>query len=342
MGQLSLSDIDGTASVVVANATDLLRAESVEMLFATRNGMFGKPQSFVRAVNDVSFILKPGETLGLVGESGCGKSTLARIAVGLLTPSSGVVRYLDVDINSMSRSQIKEFRRNVQIVFQDPFASLDPRRTVFEIITEPLRIHRVEHRSQLRSRATELLEWVGLGEDALDRRPKHFSGGQRQRIGIARALALSPSVIILDEPVSALDVSIQAQFLNLLQDLKDTHGHSYLLISHDLAVVGLVADTVAVMYLGKIVESGPVEEVFAHPVHPYTTALLSAVPNRQGDGGTGDRIVLEGEIPNPANPPSGCSFRTRCWKATDKCAAEQPPLVELAPNHFGACHYPEL
>ncbi|MDA2979808.1 MAG: ATP-binding cassette domain-containing protein [Actinomycetota bacterium] len=334
-------DADGTQVVGVAADTDLLRADAVEMHFSTSKGMFGRAQSVVRAVDDVSFVLKPGETLGLVGESGCGKSTLARIAVGLLTPSSGVVRYRDTDINSMSRSQIKEFRRNVQIVFQDPFASLDPRRTVFEIVTEPLRIHRVEHGNQLRSRATELLEMVGLGDDALDRRPKHFSGGQRQRIGIARALALTPSVIILDEPVSALDVSIQAQFLNLLQDLKDTLGHSYLLISHDLAVVGLVADTVAVMYLGKIVESGPVEQVFTRPVHPYTAALLSAVPNRQADGGTADRIVLEGEMPNPASPPSGCSFRTRCWKATPKCAAEQPPLVELASNQFGACHYPE-
>lgn len=318
----------------------LLSADDVAMFFTTQKGLFGGTQSAVRAVNHVSFDLKPGETLGLVGESGCGKSTLARIAVGLLRPSVGTVRFRGADVNAMSRPQLKQFRRNVQIVFQDPFASLDPRRSVFDIVTEPLRIHKVGDRRSLRSRAAGLLETVGLDKGALDRRPKHFSGGQRQRISIARSLALEPSVIVLDEPVSALDVSIQAQFLNLLQDLKDRLGHSYLLISHDLAVVGLVADRVAVMYLGKIVELGPTEEVFARPSHPYTKALVSAVPKRPGAAGP-QRILLEGEVPSPSNPPSGCAFRTRCWKATDKCAIEEPILLEHRLGQLGACHYPE-
>jgi oligopeptide/dipeptide ABC transporter ATP-binding protein len=318
----------------------LLSAHDVAMSFTTQKGLFGKASATVRAVNQVNFDLRPGQTLGLVGESGCGKSTLARIAVGLLRPTSGTVRFKGADVREMTRPQLKQFRRNVQIVFQDPFASLDPRRSVLEIVTEPLRIHKVGDRHSLRSRATELLETVGLAEDALDRRPRHFSGGQRQRISIARALALEPSVIVLDEPVSALDVSIQAQFLNLLQDLKDRLGHSYLLISHDLAVVGLVADRVAVMYLGKIVELGQTEEVFARPSHPYTAALLSAVPKRPGAKGS-RRILLSGEVPSPSNPPSGCSFRTRCWKATDKCAAEVPMLQAHRAGQLSACHYPE-
>lgn len=322
--------------------TVLLSADAVEMSYPARNISFGRRSSSVVAVDGVSFDLNSGEALGLVGESGCGKSTLARVSAGLLKPTGGMVRVDGSDINSMSRKDRKQFHRQVQIVFQDPFASLDPRRTILEIITEPLRIHRIGDRKSQRKRAIELLQEVGLHEEVLDRLPREFSGGQRQRISIARSLALEPTVLILDEPVSALDVSVQAQFLNLLQDLKERLDVSYLLISHDLAVVSLVADRVAVMYLGRIVEIGRTEDIFTKPTHPYTAALISASPDRSAGIGDSNRIVLEGDPPDPANPPSGCSFRTRCWKATEKCASERPALVQRRDGQASACHYPEL
>jgi oligopeptide/dipeptide ABC transporter ATP-binding protein len=314
----------------------------------TRGILFKRQVGAVRAVDGVSFDLARGETLGVVGESGCGKSTLARLLIALERPTAGQVLFEGQDIFKLGGKALREMRRNIQIVLQDPYTSLNPRMTVGDIVGEPFEIHRsVAPKGSRRQKVQELLDVVGLNPEHINRYPHQFSGGQRQRIGIARGLALRPKIIICDEPVSALDVSVQAQVINLLEKLQDEFGLSYLFIAHDLSVVRHIADRVAVMYLGKVVEIGDEDQIYSHPTHPYTQALLSAVPVPDPTmRGKGDQIILVGDVPSPANPPSGCRFRTRCWKAQDLCAQEPPALVErgAAPGDFdhpSACHFAE-
>ncbi|GAA3509957.1 dipeptide ABC transporter ATP-binding protein [Streptosporangium album] len=307
-----------------------------------RRWPFGPPAQ-VHAVDGVSFALGERETLGLVGESGCGKSTLGRMLVALDRPSSGTIRYRGEDIHRLSRAGLKHLRRKIQIVLQDPYTSLDPRMTVGDIVAEPLSVHGEGTRAERRRRTQELFELIGLNPDQVNRYPHEFSGGQRQRIGIARALALGPEVIVCDEPVSALDVSIQAQVLNLLAELQERLNLSYVFIAHDLTVVRQISHRVAVMYLGKVIEIGPENAVYAEPRHPYTQALLSAAPHADPDLAREQEVILlEGDPPSPAAPPSGCRFRTRCWKAEEVCAVHEPALVGAtgdAAHHQTACHF---
>ncbi|MEV6691566.1 dipeptide ABC transporter ATP-binding protein [Micromonospora sp. NPDC051196] len=311
----------------------------------TQGIVFKKQIGAVRAVDGVNLQLRRGETLGVVGESGCGKSTLARLLVGLETPTSGDLFVQGRNMSKVGAEERRRGRRNIQLVMQDPYTSLNPRMTVGDIIGEPFEVHPdVVPKGQRRGKVQELLELVGLNPDHINRYPHQFSGGQRQRIGIARALALNPEIILCDEPVSALDVSIQAQVINLLEKLQNELGLSYIFIAHDLSVVRHIADRVAVMYLGKIIENGTEDEIYESPTHPYTQALLSAVPVPDPKlRGQRDQIVLTGDVPSPANPPSGCRFRTRCWKAQDVCA-EQEPLLEIRDKsgHPSACHFAEV
>jgi oligopeptide transport system ATP-binding protein len=324
----------------------ILQVEGLVKHFPLSQGVvFRKHTGNVRAVDDVSFVLHRGETLGIVGESGCGKSTLARLLVRLETPTAGRALFEGRNIFDLDGPDLRRLRRNLQMVMQDPYTSLNPRMTVGDIVGEPFDIHpEVAPKASRLSRVRELLDLVGLSPEHISRYPHQFSGGQRQRIGIARALALNPQVIICDEPVSALDVSIQAQVINLLEKLQHELGLAYIFIAHDLSVVRHISDRVAVMYLGKIVEIGTGTEVYEQATHPYTQALLSAVPVPDPKVRGARRIIrLEGDVPSPANPPSGCRFRTRCWKAQDVCAAQEPPLMvraDAAP-HPSACHFAE-
>jgi oligopeptide/dipeptide ABC transporter ATP-binding protein len=318
----------------------LVAVESLKKYFPIRKGVLAREVGRVHAVDDVTFSVREGETLGLVGESGCGKSTLGRTIVRLLEPTDGSVVFQGRDISGLGRRALRPLRRQMQMVFQDPYASLNPRKRVGSIIGAPLKIHGVE-RSKRRERVQELLQTVGLSPEHYNRFPHEFSGGQRQRIGIARALALRPKLIVADEPVSALDVSIQSQMLNLLDDLQQELQLTYIFIAHDLGVVRHVSNRIAVMYLGKLVELSPAEELYQRPIMPYTEALLSAVPIPDPDlSAQRERIVLPGDVPSPINPPSGCRFHPRCRYMTDICREVEPPLTDYGHGHLAACHHP--
>jgi len=321
--------------------TPLLEVKHVKKYFPIRKGVLQREVAHVHAVDDVTFTVREGETLGLVGESGCGKSTLGRTIIRLLEPTAGEIIFEGTPIQHLGTRRLRPLRREMQMVFQDPYASLNPRKRVGTIVSDPMRIHDLGNRAEQKRRVGEILETVGLSPEHYNRFPHEFSGGQRQRIGIARALALRPKLIVADEPVSALDVSIQSQMLNLLDDLQNELKLTYIFIAHDLGVVRHVSDRIAVMYLGKIVELSPAEELYTRPIMPYTEALLSAVPIPDPDlAEKRERIVLEGDVPSPINPPSGCRFHPRCRYATDICKQVEPPLVDYGDGHLAACHHP--
>ncbi|MFC8259761.1 ABC transporter ATP-binding protein [Streptomyces sp. NPDC057291] len=321
----------------------LLKVEGLVKHFPIRKGLFGRQSAAVKAVDGIDFEVYPGETLGVVGESGCGKSTMGRLITRLLEPTGGKVEFEGRDITHLSMGQMRPMRRDVQMIFQDPYSSLNPRHTIGTIVSAPFRLQGVEPEGGLKNHVQELLKLVGLSPEHYNRYPHEFSGGQRQRIGIARALALRPKLVVADEPVSALDVSIQAQVVNLLDDLQDELGLTYVIIAHDLSVIRHVSDRIAVMYLGKIVELADRKSLYEAPMHPYTKALMSAVPvpDPRRRGVKSERILLKGDVPSPISPPSGCRFHTRCWKATQICKTQEPPLIALKTGHQVACHHPE-
>jgi oligopeptide/dipeptide ABC transporter ATP-binding protein len=330
--------------MTIVDGGELLRVEDLKVYFPIKSGLvFDRHVGDVKAVDGVSFEIMKGETLGLVGESGCGKTTVGRTILRLYDPTEGRIVFEGDDISSMSQKQMQKLRGRMQMIFQDPYSSLNPRQSVGNLISEPLKIHGISSGDKARARAEELLEIVGLPKSATARYPHEFSGGQRQRIGLARSLALNPDLIVADEPVSALDVSIQAQMINLLEELQDEFDLTYLFIAHDLAVVRHISDRIAVMYLGKIVEVADSDSLYASPRHPYTMALLSAVPIPDPVvEESRERILLKGDLPSPANPPQGCRFHTRCpFRQPERCDTEDPALRTLADGHVAACHYAE-
>ncbi|WP_162794046.1 ABC transporter ATP-binding protein [Streptomyces paludis] len=321
----------------------ILKVTDLKKHFPITKGVLKRKVGAVQAVDGLSFDVRPGETLGVVGESGCGKSTMGRLITRLLEPTGGKVEFQGQDITHMSAGALRPLRRDIQMIFQDPYGSLNPRHTIGGIVSTPFKLQGIEPEGGVKKEVQRLLELVGLSPEHFNRYPHEFSGGQRQRIGIARALALNPKLVVADEPVSALDVSIQAQVVNLLDDLQDELGLTYVIIAHDLSVIRHVSDRIAVMYLGKIVELADRSSLYESPKHPYTKALLSAVPvpDPSRRGGKSDRILLKGDVPSPISPPSGCRFHTRCWKATEICAKQDPPLIQLGQGHQVACHHPE-
>ncbi|WP_441250166.1 ABC transporter ATP-binding protein [Kitasatospora sp. McL0602] len=325
-----------------ADREPLLRVTGLTRHFPITKGLLRRQSGAIRAVDGIDFTVNAGETLGVVGESGCGKSTMGRLVTRLDEPTAGKIEFDGNDITHLGVSAMRPLRRDIQMIFQDPYSSLNPRHTVGTIVGAPFRLQKVATEGGIKKTVQELLELCGLSPEHYNRYPHEFSGGQRQRIGIARALALKPKMIVADEPVSALDVSIQAQVVNLLDDLQKELGLTYLIIAHDLSVVRHVSDRVAVMYLGKVVEIADRDSLYKTPMHPYTNALMSAVPTpdpRRKEAR--ERILLTGDVPSPINPPSGCRFRTRCWKAQDICASDEPPLVVAKAGHQVACHFPE-
>lgn len=330
---------DSTAPGTEASTgTPLLDVRGLKKYFSVKNGVLPSSKDYVYAVDDVSFHVETGETLGVVGESGCGKSTVGRTILRLIEPTAGKIIIDNQDISAAPRADLRSFRRQMQIIFQDPYSSLNPRMTAGQIVGEPLRVHNIANGSEIRDRVADLFQRVGLRKDQINRYPHEFSGGQRQRIGIARALALGPKLIIADEPVSALDVSIQAQVINLLMDLQDEFGIAFLFIAHDLSVVERLSHRVAVMYLGRIDEIADRKSLFTNPQHPYTQALLSAVPVPDPSRKKVQRTILKGDIPSPMSPPSGCLFHTRCPVANASCKIDVPQLKEIAPGHQVSCH----
>ncbi|MGC9536365.1 ABC transporter ATP-binding protein [Streptomyces sp. UG1] len=335
----------GAAAVKAGPADDkpLLKVEGLVKHFPIKKGLLQRQVGAVKAVDGIDFEVRRGETLGVVGESGCGKSTMGRLITRLLEPSDGKVEFDGTDITHLGTSGMRPFRRDVQMIFQDPYGSLNPRHTIGSIVSAPFKLQGVEPEGGVKKEVQRLLELVGLNPEHYNRYPHEFSGGQRQRIGIARALALKPKLVVADEPVSALDVSIQAQVVNLMDDLQEELGLTYVIIAHDLSVVRHVSDRIAVMYLGKIVELADRASLYKAPMHPYTKALMSAVPipDPRRRAAKSERILLRGDVPSPIAPPSGCRFHTRCWKATEVCRTTEPPLTELRPGQRVACHHPE-
>ncbi|MGW0969799.1 ABC transporter ATP-binding protein [Streptomyces sp. NPDC002516] len=325
------------------NREVLLRVQGLQKHFPIRKGVLQRQVGAVKAVDGIDFEVRKGETLGVVGESGCGKSTMGRVITRLQDPTGGTIEFEGQDITRLSTSKMRPLRRDIQMIFQDPYGSLNPRHTIGSIVSAPFRLQNVEPEGGVKKEVQRLLELVGLSPEHYNRYPHEFSGGQRQRIGIARALALKPKLVVADEPVSALDVSIQAQVVNLMDDLQSELGLTYVIIAHDLSVVRHVSDRIAVMYLGKIVELADRSSLYEAPMHPYTKALMSAVPvpDPKRRGAKSERILLKGDVPSPIAPPSGCRFHTRCWKATQVCKTTEPPLIELKPGQQVACHHPE-